>query len=398
MDASSQLAQRMALALQSGGEAEGLDALAARFGVTERHARRVFTAEFGVSPIEFLQTQRLLTAKRLLTDTAMPLAEVAWASGFSSLRRFNALFHGRYRMKPSDLRKERRAPGPAEGFRFHLPFRPPYDGRRMLDFLGLRAIPGLESYDGTTYRRTVALGARGKRFQGWIAARLLPSEAEVVLSPSLGPVIPPVLARLSHLFDLGGQPADVAAALGPLAEAHPGLRVPGVMDGFELAVRAVLGQQVTVKAARTLAGRVLDAFGDPVETPFEALRRTFPSPARIAEVAQEELGVLGILRTRSATIKALARAVAEKELRLEPGVDVEATIQALLRLPGIGEWTAQYIAMRALAWPDAFLPTDHGVRTALSGLSTAEIKARAEAWRPWRAYAVMHLWASLEEA
>jgi len=400
MDASSQLAQRAALALQAGEPDEGLEAIAVRFGVSERHLRRVFTAEFGVAPIEFLQTQRLLTAKRLLTDTGLPLAEVAWASGFTSLRRFNALFHDRYHLKPSALRKDRKSLGAAEGFRFRLPFRPPYDGARMLGFLGLRAIPGLESFDGTTYRRTISLTVRGKRFQGWVAASFIPtaSALDVVLSPSLGPAIPQVLTRLSHLFDLGGQPDAVAASLGALAEAHPGLRVPGVMDGFEIAVRAVLGQQVTVKAARTLAMRVLDAFGDPVETPFEELRRTFPSPERIATVQPEELGVLGILRTRSATIKAIARAMAEKELRLEPGVDVDATIQALLRLPGIGEWTAQYIAMRALAWPDAFIPTDHGVRTALPGLSTAEIKARAEAWRPWRAYAVMHLWASLEDA
>lgn len=400
MDAASQLARRMSVALQSSDEhEEGLEAIAARFGVTERHARRVFASEFGVSPIEFLQTQRLLTAKRLLTDTTMPIAEVAWASGFSSLRRFNALFHDRYRMKPSDLRKGPTAPPSAEGFRFRLAFRPPYDGPRLLAFLGQRAIPGMESFDGSTYRRTVALNARGKRFQGWISARVLPSEPalEALLSPSLGPVIPLVLGRLSHLFDLGGDPFEVAASLGPLAEAHPGLRVPGVMDGFELAVRAVLGQQITVKAARTLAMRVLEAFGDPVATPFEELRCTFPSAERIAAVLPEELGVLGILRTRSATIKALARAVAERELRLEPGVDVEATIRALMSLPGIGEWTAQYIAMRALAWPDAFLPTDFGVRSALPGLSTPQIKARGEAWRPWRAYAVMHLWTSLEE-
>ncbi len=400
MDSSSQLAQRVALALQSASEhEESLEALAARFGVTERHVRRVFKAQFGVSPIEFLQTQRLLTAKRLLTDTGMPLSEVAWASGFSSLRRFNALFQERYRMKPSDLRKGHKAADPAEGFCFRLPYRPPYDGPGMLGFLGLRAIPGLESCDGTTYRRTVALDSRGRRFQGWISARFLPSASalEVVLSPSLGPVIPSVLARLSHLFDLGGQPQDVSARLGSLADAHPGLRVPGVMDGFEIAVRAVLGQQVTVKAARTLAMRVLEVFGDPVQTPFEDLRWTFPSAERMAAVLPEELGALGILRTRSTTIQALARAVAGKELRLEPGVDVDAAVQALTALPGIGEWTAQYIAMRALAWPDAFPATDHGVRSALPGLSTAGIKLRAEAWRPWRGYAVMHLWASLEE-
>ena len=243
-----------------------------------------------------------------------------------------------------------------------------------------------------------AKGAQGVRCLGWISARFLPQvpALEVVLSPSLSVVIPPVLARLSHLFDLGGQPAEVSTCLGSLAEAHPGLRVPGAVDGFEIAVRAVLGQQITVKAARTLAMRVLEAFGDPVSTPFENLRWAFPSAARIAAVSLEDLGTLGILRTRSATIKALARALAEKELRLEPGVDVASTIQALMQLPGIGEWTAQYIAMRALAWPDAFIPTDHGVRMALPGLSASEIKARAEPWRPWRSYAVMHLWASLE--
>lgn len=398
-DASSQLAQRVALALQS-ESGEGLEALADRFGVSERHVRRVFAAEYGVSPVAFLQTQRLLTAKRLLTDTGMSIPEVAWASGFSSLRRFNALFHDRYRLKPSDLRKGFKGADLAEGFQFRLPFRPPYDGRRMLEFLGLRAIPGLEGYDGTRYRRTLALEVRGKRFQGWFSARFLHSEPalEVVLSPSLGPVIPPVLARLALLFDLGGQPEEVATVLGALAEGHPGLRVPGAMDGFELAVRAVLGQQVTVKAARTLAMRVLEAFGDPVETPFPDLRWTFPFPERFAAVKPEELGALGIIRTRSATIKALARAMAGKELRLEPGVGVDATIQALQRLPGIGEWTAQYLAMRAIAWPDAFLPTDFGVRSALPGRSTAEIKALGETWRPWRAYAVMHLWTSLEQA
>ncbi|MDP2876201.1 MAG: DNA-3-methyladenine glycosylase 2 [Holophaga sp.] len=399
MDASVLLAHRIAMALQAGiGLDDGLEALAVRFGVSERHVRRVFCIEYGVSPVEFLQTQRLLTAKRLLTDTGMPMSEVAWASGFSSLRRFNALFQERYRLKPSDLRKQGPRLETAEGFRFCLPFRPPYDAARLLGFLGLRAIPGMETFDGSTYRRTIAVQARGNRFQGWLSVRLLSNSnsLEAVLSPSLGPVIPLVLTRLAHLLDLGGHPEVIEARLGSLAEARPGLRVPGVMDGFELAVRAVLGQQVTVKAARTMAQRVLETFGDPVATPFEALRWTFPSPERLAMVLPEELGALGILRTRSATIKALARAIADKELRLEPGVDVDSTLKALLSLPGIGDWTAHYIAMRALAWPDAFVATDYGVRTALPGLSTKEIKARAEAWRPWRAYAVMHLWASLE--
>lgn len=398
MEASAQLAQRMALALQSDDDDDaGVARLGARFGVSERHARRVFGAEFGVSPVEFLQTHRLLTAKRLLTDTTMPIAEVAGASGFASLRRFNALFHDRYRLKPSDLRKGHKAKNSEAGFRFCLPFRPPYDARQMLEFLGLRAISGMEACDGETYRRTVALTQKGQRFVGWFSARFGTSAAlEIVVSPSLGPVLPAVLARIAHLFDLDGQPTDVSACLGPLAEAHPGLRVPGVMDGFEIAVRAVLGQQVTVKAARTLAMRVLETFGEPITTPFEDLRWTFPSAERLAAVLPEELGALGILRTRSATIKALARAVATKELRLEPGVDVDSTLQALLRLPGIGEWTANYIALRALAWPDAFLATDHGVHAALPGLSTAQIHARAEAWRPWRGYAVMQLWASLD--
>ncbi len=400
VDASSRLAHRAAMALQSIDETDGgMNAVAARLSVTSRHLRRVFATEFGVSPVAFLQTQRLLTAKRLLTDTEMTVVGVALTSGFSSLRRFNAVFRERYRMNPSDMRKGRTPPNSTHGFRFALAFRPPYDVTRMLAFLRLRAIPGVESVDETTYRRIVALSVRGARFQGWISARFSPSTPalEVVVSPSLVGVLPQVLARLSHLFDLGGQPAEVSEGLGALAEPRPGLRVPGAMNGFELAVRAVLGQQITVKAARTLAWRIVEAFGDRVPSPFEGLDKAFPAPEQIAQVTSAELGALGILRTRSATLQALARGVVDQSLRLEADVDVEETIQALMRLPGIGEWTAQYIAMRALAWPDAFLRTDHGVRMALPGLEASKIKARADAWRPWRSYAVMHLWASLEK-
>lgn len=400
MDAASGLARRLALALQPPGDAEALADLPARFGVSERHLRRVFAAEFGVSPIAFLQTQRLLTAKRLLTDTGLPMTEVAAASGFASLRRFNALFHDHYGLKPSDLRRGRSLPDPGEGFRFRLPYRPPYDGPRLMGFLGLRAVPGVESCDGVTYRRTAALEWRGKRHAGWIEARVLRNEnaLEAVLSPSLGPVIPQVLARLSRLFDLGGLPGEVQARLGDLAAPRPGLRVPGTFEGFEFAAQALLGPPGAEKAAQGIAERLGQTFGEAVATPFPELRWTFPSPRRLAEASLEELGSLGLPRARACSLRALARAVAERGLRLEPDEDVEAALATLLALPGIGPGTAGYLAMRALAWPDAFLPDDPGVRRALPGLGPREIMRRAEAWRPWRAYAVMHLWASLEDA
>jgi AraC family transcriptional regulator of adaptative response / DNA-3-methyladenine glycosylase II len=207
-----------------------------------------------------------------------------------------------------------------------------------------------------------------------------------------------VLARAKHLFDLACDPVQISAALGPLCVRHPGLRLPGSFDGFEVAVRAVLGQQIAVRAARTLAGRFAAAFGEPIESPHPHLAVLFPSAQRVAEIAPERIAQIGVIAARAKAIVALARAVADGELRLEPGADVEQTLERLRALPGVGEWTAQYIGMRALAWPDAFPHTDYGVLKAMGERNARAGLARASAWQPWRAYAVMHLWKSLEDA
>ncbi|MEK6242869.1 MAG: DNA-3-methyladenine glycosylase 2 [Pseudomonadota bacterium] len=402
VDATSRLAQAAASLLEDRTLDEaGLDAVASHLGITDRHLRRAFGAEFGVSPVEFAQTQRLLLAKRLLTDTALPVTEIAFASGFGSLRRFNALFKQRYRLQPSQLRRHMRGgvPAGADALHFELSFRPPYDWAAMRAFLSTRAVAGVEAVDGSCYRRTVRIPIDGKDHLGWIEVGMSPKKPtlRVTVSASLAKALPPVLSRVKALMDLACHPTEVAQALGALARNHPGLRVPGAFDGFEVAVRAILGQQVTVAAARTVAGRFAAAFGDPLDTPSSSLNRIFPSAERIAELPYGRIARLGMPGARARTVVALARAVADGDLVLMPNADIEATLDKLRSLPGVGEWTAQYIAMRALAWPDAFPHTDLGVMKALGETHARRVLAAAEAWRPWRAYAVMHLWQSLQK-
>tara|TARA_A100001391_G_scaffold145707_3_gene103369 strand:+ start:93 stop:1574 length:1482 start_codon:yes stop_codon:yes gene_type:complete len=396
VDASQLLARAAAVALEQGLPDQGLAGLAATLGVTDRHLRRVFRREYGVTPVAYAQTRRLLLAKQLLTETRLPVTEVALAAGFGSLRRFNALFRQRYRMKPSDLRRPG-GTGDRDSFTLQLAYRPPYDWPALRDFLGQRAIAGVESVEAGVYRRTVMLWRDGHCHRGWLAVAPVSGQQRlaVTLSASLAGVVPQVLTRLRRLFDLDCQPSEVAAALGPLADAHPGLRVPGAFDGFEAAVRAVLGQQITVRAAQTLAGRVAAALGEPLDTPFAALTHTFPDAARVAATDADTLGGLGILRSRVGAIRALASACDRGDLVLAPGAPVEDTLAALKALPGIGDWTAHYLAMRALCWPDAFPAADYGVLKALGERSPARARQRAEGWRPWRAYAVMALWRSL---
>ena len=403
VDATTRLAQAAASLMEDGTlDQEGLDSLAARLGVTDRHLRRTFGAEFGVSPVEFAQTQRLLLAKRLLTDTALPVTEVAFAAGFGSVRRFNALFKTRYRLQPSELRRSRStASAAATGdiLNFELSFRPPFDWRAVSAFLDARTIRGVETVEGGRYRRTVRLALDGKEHRGWIGVEMSPQKQalRVAVSASLAKALPPVLSRVKTLMDLACHPADVARALGPLARRRPGLRVPGAFDGFEMALRAILGQQVSVAAARTIAGRFGATFGDPIATPYASLTTLFPTPTCIAALAPAQVARLGMPAARARTVIALARAVADGRLVLTPNADVETTLDALRALPGVGEWTAQYIAMRALSWPDAFPHTDLGVMKALGETSARGVLAAGEAWRPWRAYAVMHLWQSLSK-
>jgi AraC family transcriptional regulator, regulatory protein of adaptative response / DNA-3-methyladenine glycosylase II len=369
--------------------------LAASLGVSDRHLRRVTESELGVSPIELAQTQRLLLAKRLLGDTRLSQTEIAYASGFGSVRRFNALFKSRYGLSPRALRGSASAP---EGVHCQLEFRPPFAWPHLLDYLRLRAIPGVEMADATHYRRTVSIDEH----QGWIAVSLGKKDnaLNVEISPSLVPVIGAVIARVKRLFDLGSLPTAVSELLlpdpllGKAVRRIPGLRVAGAFDGFELAVRAILGQQVSVKSATTLAGRWAQAFGAPIATPYPELNRLTPSAQQMACVSVDDICALGIVGARGRCLSLLAAAVLEKRVVLTFAPNVEDQIEALMRLPGIGPWTAQYIAMRALHWPDAF-PSGDLMLLRAANSTQKQLQGLAEAWRPWRAYATHYLWQSL---
>jgi AraC family transcriptional regulator of adaptative response / DNA-3-methyladenine glycosylase II len=406
VDAPRRLALRAAQLIEESGLSDSsLVECAASLGVTDRHLRRTFLAEFGVPPVQYLQTQRLLLAKGLLTDTALPVTTVAMAAGFGSVRRFNTLFKDRYRLSPTAIRKARPAAGAgAAGAAFvcELSYRPPYAWAEVLAFLAHRGIPGVESVADGSYRRTIGLAGAGEPHRGWIEVRQAPRRdaLRVTVSPSLARVLPRVLSRVRALFDLACDPVAVAAQLGPLAAKHPGLRVPGAVDGFEMAVRAVLGQQVTTTAARTLAARFAAELGSEPDVKERAafplgLDRFFPSAAEVAAASAERIGKLGIVRQRVGAIQEIARLVASGGLVLAPTAPVEEALAKLQEIPGIGPWTAEYVGMRALAWPDAFPRGDWGIKKALGEDSPARLERRAERWRPWRSYAVLHLWHSL---
>jgi AraC family transcriptional regulator of adaptative response / DNA-3-methyladenine glycosylase II len=402
MEVSSQLARTTASYINQDFLADhSLGELAGRLGVTDRQMRRVFNGEFGVSPIEYWQTQRLLLAKQLLTDSRLSVSSVAMASGFQSLRRFNVALKERYRMTPTELRKRQKKNGAENSseFSFRLGYRLPMDWEQILGFLSRRAIPQVESVADGAYFRTVRLTRQNGEYTGFLEVRNHPDERmiSVRLSDTLVPVCVIVLERIKRLFDLEADPMAIEAVLGPLAKERPGLRVPGSFDGFEMSVRAVLGQQISVAAARTLAGRLAARFGTPINVPVRSLGLLFPQPGRIARATPDEMGQLGITGRRAETLIALARAVSRGELVLEPGNRVEGTLSRLRQIPGIGEWTAQYIAMRALSWPDAFPHTDLGFRRALGENNPNKILALTEKYRPWRAYAALHLWSSLEK-
>ena len=401
------------------GEGATVARLAQRLGVSDRHLRRIFEAALGVSPLQYLQTRRLLTAKQLLTDTAMPVTQVALASGFASVRRFNAAFAGHYGLNPTQLRrsggKSSRVGGAAafapRAAAVRLAWRPPFDVGALLAFFERRQFHGVEwvppDSDAPTLRRTVRVqhgvsAGTGlpQETTGWLSARFDLARHQVLLqtSDSLYPVLPLVIRRVRAMLDLDADPAAINTVLHPHFPDGDGLRVPGAFDGFELAVRAVLGQQITVAAARTLGQRLVERLGEPIETPWPELRRLFPTASTLAQADGDTLGRLGIVRQRQAAIVALARAVDSGALALQAGADVEKTTAALCALPGIGDWTAQYIAMRVLRWPDAFPAGDVALHKALAvqgHKNPARAAAEAsQAWRPWRSYAVLRAWAA----
>jgi len=402
-DASSILAQQAARLLDEpeawGDEPPSVEQLAARLGVSDRHLRRIFEAQLGVSPMQYLQTRRLLTAKQLLADTDLPITQVALAAGFASVRRFNAAFSEHYGLNPTQLRRE--GTRSDAGTTVRLGYRPPYDIDAMLGFFRTRAIAGVEVVSERQLARTLALESHGKLWQGWLQAEFDEERCHVVLrvSDSLRGALPLLIRRLRAAFDLDADPGAINARLHGSFPLGDGLRVPGSLSGYELAVRAVLGQQITVAAARTLAQRLVQRFGTATETPWPGLDRLFPAPEVLAAAEGDALGQLGIVRQRQAAIVAIARAVAAKQLQLHGGADVAATVAALKELPGIGDWTAQYIAMRALRWPDAFPAGDVALHKALgvqeSKQPAREAEAASQAWKPWRSYAVVRAWSSL---
>jgi len=375
----------------------GVSALAAEFGIGSRQLHRVIESEYGVNPLALAQTRRLLLAKQLLTDTSLRVIDVAFASGFSSVRQFNRLFQQSYRLNPLALRKRRKS-DQSGGIALQLGFRPPLAWQTLIHFLAGRATTSTELLDGDRYVRTVRIGT----YLGWIAAQ--PSRSNLLrveVAPSLLPVLPELLAKLRRLFDLDANPTVIDdylvrhKKLTPQIKRVAGLRVPGTISGFELALRAVLGQQITVKAATTVFGRFVDTFGVSIETPFAGINRVAPAAADVANATLEQLIARGLTSKRAATVSTLARAVAEGTIVLEPTVDFTAARQALQALPGIGPWTAEYIAMRALGDPDAFPHSDLGLMHALKIDKPMKLKRLSEQWRPWRSYAAIHLWNSL---
>jgi len=386
---------------------DGVDDLGERVGVGARHLRRLFLRHLGATPIAVAQTQRTLFAKQLLDETDLPMTAIALASGFASVRRFNTAMREIYRRSPSELRRGRaKHPGPngdQPGLRIALAYRPPYDWAAIAAYLGARGTPGVEAASPTSYRRTLRLGDRA----AWIEVAPVPGMHRLVVRLHTGAPADSLLrvvGRVRQLFDLDADPTAITshlendARLAPVVVLRPGLRVAGAWDGFELAVRAILGQQVSVRAATTLIGRVAAEFGDAFPASLQAppeLQRLFPLPRALARAPLERCG---IIRSRADAIRALSASVAAGDLVLDGSHAGEA--EALVQLPGIGPWTASYIALRALREPDAFPVTDLGLRRAFAQLaesgpqpaSASTLARAAEAWRPWRGYAALHLW------
>ncbi len=369
-------------------------------GLSPRQVRRLLSAEFGVKPVQVMQTQRLLLAKQLLQETQQAISEIALASGFRSLRTFNALFRSRYGLAPSDCRGSKPAKG--EALRLRLAYRAPLAWQALMDYFRSRLVPGVEEIIGHEYRRTVALGP----VTGWMRVWPTPHESTltVEISPSLLRVLGSVQTRVRRMFDLDARPDAIADVLekdellAPVMKVFPGLRVGGAWDSFELAVRAVLGQQITVAAATTLSGRLAARVGQAVETPFASLHRLAITAPALVALSVEELCQLGLVRARAETLHHLAEFALAGELDFQPTMDHEQVVARLITLPGIGPWTAHYISMRALRYPDAFPAADLGLRKAIGKgelITTREAEQRAALWRPWRAYAAATLWKSL---
>lgn len=385
----------------------GVGGLASQLGYEQRQVRRLLTTELGAGPLALARAQRAQTARILVETTKLPMGDIAFAAGFTSIRQFNATILEVFDMPPTMLREraaKRNTPAPPGVIRLRLPYRPPIDLARMVGFLAERAIPGVEEVTDGTYRRTIIL----PNGPGILALRPAPvhtrgrrgEAAYVECDLELEDLrdVSAAVQRGRRLLDLDADPVAVSeylagdAIAGPLARACPGRRSPGHVDGTELAVRTVLGQQVSVAAARRLGARLTAEYGKPLSAPTGSLTHLFPDAATIAAA---DPAALPMPRSRGAALVRLAAALASGEIRLDPGADRDREAARLLALPGIGPWTVSYIRMRALSDPDAFLPADAGVLKALRGLGAPH--GAAERWHPWRSYMVHHLWATIEQ-
>ena len=395
----STVARALRLISESGLTDGGVETLANRLGVGSRHLRRLFLKHLGATPSAVAQTRRLHFAKKLIDETTLPMSEVSLASGFGCVRRFNENIRKTYHRTPTQIRALVRQSRiqPENQYVFRLRFRPPYNWKGMLTFLSARAVPGVELVEGGSYCRSISL--RGS--QGYFEVSLEESSNSLVARVQFGDpsLLYTIVERIRAMFDLNADWSAIERTLRTEPELarrvkqEPGLRVPGCWDGFELATRAILGQQITVKGATALAGRMARTFGQPCSAAGK-LTYLFPAAETLAEA---NLRTIGLTTTRAETIRRLARAVADGQIRFSGDMDAGAFEARLCEIPGIGKWTAQYVAMRALGEPDAFPSGDLGLLHSLGLTSSRELEERAEAWRPWRAYAAVYFWYSASQ-
>ena len=388
------VARALRLISESAIEDGGVDGLAERLGIGSRHLRRLFLRYLGATPLAIAHTRRLQFAKKLIDETGLPMGQIAIAAGFGSVRRFNSAFHDVYHRTPTQIRRLARVSAdlPENEYSFRLRFRPPFQWHKLLEFLAPRAIPGVESVDGESYSRNISLNGNTGNLTVSMDPSGLALQARITFPEAKLLFI--IIERVRRMFDLEADPADIATHLkrDPLLAGRitsaPGLRVPGTWDGFELSVRAILGQQVSVKGATTLAGRLVSTFGTRVGN-CSCLPFLFPSADTLAHA---DVARIGLPQKRAETIRNLARAVCDGRVSLQSIDNVEQFYLSFREIPGIGDWTAQYVAMRALGEPDAFPTGDLGLLRSASIDSANKLEKRAEAWRPWRAYAAMYLW------
>jgi AraC family transcriptional regulator of adaptative response / DNA-3-methyladenine glycosylase II len=379
---------------ESGLDESGLEGLAERLGVGARHLRRLFIRHLGATPSAVAQTRRLHFAKKLIDETQLPMSQIALASGFGSVRRFNAAIRKTYKRTPTQIRHlaRQKIRQSENEYAFDLRFRPPYDWAGMLAFLEARATPGIESVKSGHYSRSISVDGTVGSVDVSLDAEHNSLRVHIRFGDPRALFF--IIDRIRTMFDLNADWNDIAQvlrsdpSLSGLIDSAPGLRVPGCWDGFELAIRAILGQQITVRGATTLAGRLVKSFGRPLAGTTE-LTHLFPTAEILADA---DLSAVGLTKSRSATIRALARTVCDGQISFQRIADFDTLLDRLVQIPGIGRWTAQYVAMRALGDPDAFLAGDVALLSALKLTNTSEFERRSEAWRPWRSYATMYLW------